>query len=443
MVNNAKGQAFAGIEKSLEYMNKLEEDLESILAEKRTQVEEIKSTDCKWVDKPICDESRPPPCGQELRCKYRLELDISYWCNSETYTYSSKSYGLKKDVPEEFSKNEKKMKVEDSEEKMRDKFFPAGYHNAKRSLCDSFKTVGCSISGGLSVLSAGEICNTMTKAGCPQHLSESTRNNCSCREIVECLDKQNDLNELTNAVDSLANSVSSNNLPNPSDLNRYADQAQALEANGASIGYQAALLNVELAVIKRNMLTDKYLSLEDRDEVNNAKNQTFLGIKKSLENMERLEEDLDGTLANKRELVTKRKCTKGRWDACTEWRLEMDISYGCESETYTYSTRVYDNKGDVPKTFPSEDDKIKETERKMRNNFFPTDVKTSLCDLLKEVGCSITDRNSFLPDYKICNTLSKVGCPKHDSISVRLSCSCREIRENNSAAAPSGFGPEL
>eukprot|EP00573_Skeletonema_grethae_P010468 CAMPEP_0201698330 /NCGR_PEP_ID=MMETSP0578-20130828/18492_1 /ASSEMBLY_ACC=CAM_ASM_000663 /TAXON_ID=267565 /ORGANISM="Skeletonema grethea, Strain CCMP 1804" /LENGTH=191 /DNA_ID=CAMNT_0048184827 /DNA_START=23 /DNA_END=595 /DNA_ORIENTATION=+ len=113
------------------------------------------------------------------------------------------------------------------------------------------------------------------------------------KKIAGCLDRENDLERLQFGVESLADLISANKLPGPSELDNYASEAQALEADGASTGYQAALLNVDLAVIKLAMSTSKYLSLEGGDEINNAKEQAVAGIEQSLKYMKELEDDLD------------------------------------------------------------------------------------------------------------------------------------------------------
>ncbi len=69
-------------------------------------------------------------------------------------------------------------------------------------------------------------------------------------KISECIDRVNDLDALTNGVDKLTITICANNLPTPSDFTTYATIAAQLEGEGISIGYQAALLNVDLAVIK-------------------------------------------------------------------------------------------------------------------------------------------------------------------------------------------------
>mmetsp|Transcript_19885 Transcript_19885/g.28333 ORF Transcript_19885/g.28333 Transcript_19885/m.28333 type:complete len:335 (+) Transcript_19885:44-1048(+) len=253
-------------------------------------------------------------------------------------------------------------------------------------------------------------------------------------KIAKCLIRENDLEGLQFGLDSLASSMSSNKLPTPGNLNEYAEDAQDLEAAGASIGYQAALLNVDSAVIKLAMFTSKSisleLSLEDGDEVNNAKGQAVAGVEKSLEYMKELEDDLDSILADGPEEKTKSrgKCT--RFDKvpcidverpfceeliCVEWEWELKLSYWCNSETFTYSTeaRIVSN-GFI-------DSKINETEWKIKNKFFPNqyhDVKEEL-KAQKEILCA-----SLQEKKADCEYLADV-------------CHCKEEKKNNS------FGAEL
>lgn len=201
-------------------------------------------------------------------------------------------------------------------------------------------------------------------------------------KIAECLDRENDVDRLQRGVGSLADLISNNKTPRPSAFENYATEAQALEADGASTGYQAALLNVDLAVIKLAMFTGKYLSLEDSDKVKNAKRQAVGGIETSLEFMKDLEDDLDSIFADGRDLETKRKeCTKTEVVPCVDidrpvgctklvciqWKWDLEISYWCNSETYRYSTEGRS----VSDRFKN--DKIEETKRRIKNKFFPTE----------------------------------------------------------------------
>ncbi len=208
---------------------------------------------------------------------------------------------------------------------------------------------------------------------------------------VECGIRESDYERLTNGVDSLADLISANKLPGPSDFENYATEAQALEADGKSTGYQASLLNVDLAVIKLAMFKGKYLSLEDGDEVFNAKGQAVAGIDTSLEYMLDLENDLTDFYNDRsnHQVEKERTCIDDelmdcndinrpfcKEPVCVEWRWDLKITYCLE--TYTYSKNFY-RKVDLSQEYINA--RIQETKGKLKNKFFPNayhDVKNKL-----------------------------------------------------------------
>jgi hypothetical protein len=216
---------------------------------------------------------------------------------------------------------------------------------------------------------------------------------------IRCGIRKSDYKRLTNGVDSLADLISANKLPGPTDFENYATEAQALEADGKSTGYQASLLNVDMAVIKVAMYKSKSLLFTDGDEVidaeayNNARGQAVAGIDTSLEYMLDLEKDLTdfyndrsnrqvekertciGTVPVPCGDVERPNCTR---NVCAEWRWDLKITY-CE-ETYTYSKKI-NKKVDLSQEYINA--RIQETKRKLKNKFFPAeyrDVKNKLKD---------------------------------------------------------------
>jgi hypothetical protein len=210
---------------------------------------------------------------------------------------------------------------------------------------------------------------------------------------IRCGIRKSDYKRLTNGVDSLADLISANKLPGPTDFENYATEAQALEADGKSTGYQASLLNVDLAVIKLAMFKGKYLSLEDGDEVNNAKGQAVAGIETSLEYMLDLENDLTDFYddRNNRQVENKKTCIDSvlidcvdidnpfcEKHVCVQWRWDLKITYCLE--TYTYSRTSF---RDTESSQEYINARIQETKRKLKNKFFPAeyrDVKNKLKD---------------------------------------------------------------
>jgi len=224
---------------------------------------------------------------------------------------------------------------------------------------------------------------------------------------IRCGIRKSDYKRLTNGVDSLADLISANKLPGPTDFENYATEAQALEADGKSTGYQASLLNVDLAVIKLAMFKGKYLSLEDGDEVNNAKRQAVAGIKTSLEYMLDLEKDLIDFYNDRsnRQVENKKTCIDSvlidcpvidpdrpfcKERVCVQWRWDLKITYCLE--TYKYSRTSF---RDTESSQEYINARIQETKRKLKNKFFPTEYRNvknkleaerdSLSDSLMEV----------------------------------------------------------
>ncbi len=204
----------------------------------------------------------------------------------------------------------------------------------------------------------------------------------------------------------MADLISANKLPTPDNLNYYASEAQELEADGKSTGYQASLLNVDMAVIKYAMFRGKSLLFKDGDEVidaeayNNARGQAVAGIDTSLEYMLDLEKDLIdfyndssnrqvekertciGTVPVPCGDVERPGCTK---KVCDKWRWDLKIRYCLE--TYTYSKTI-NNKIDLSQEYINE--RIQETKRKIKNKFFPIEYR-NVTETLKEERNSLYD----------------------------------------------------
>mmetsp|Transcript_25023 Transcript_25023/g.39315 ORF Transcript_25023/g.39315 Transcript_25023/m.39315 type:complete len:339 (+) Transcript_25023:76-1092(+) len=155
-VNEAKGQAVAGIEQSLKQMKRLENDLESILDNGRYRQETTDRGECiddEWEDCGFIDQ---PGC-LELKCvMYKWDVKISYWCNTETYTYRTEA----KNRP---SRQVINARIQDTKEKIRNKFFPSQYHSIKDklkagrdSLCKELKEVNFKFESGFVICKGKE-----------------------------------------------------------------------------------------------------------------------------------------------------------------------------------------------------------------------------------------------------------------------------------------------